>query len=47
MADLGNYTITVSRVRGPGGLEDIDFWNGASAARSSQSAFTPLQSEAR
>jgi len=36
MADLGNYTTTASRVLGLGELEDIDFWNGAAAARSSQ-----------
>lgn len=33
---LGNYTTTASRVLGLGGLEDIDFWNGAAAARSSR-----------
>jgi hypothetical protein len=36
MADLGNYTTTASRVLGLGELEDIDFWNGAAAARSTQ-----------
>ena len=36
MDDLGNYTTTASRVLGLGELEDIDFWNGAAAARSSQ-----------
>ncbi|KAH8725620.1 hypothetical protein GQ44DRAFT_771937 [Phaeosphaeriaceae sp. PMI808] len=36
MANLGNYTTTASRVLGLGELEDIDFWNGAAAARSSQ-----------
>ena len=36
LADIGNYTTTASRVLGFGELEDIDFWNGAAAARSSQ-----------
>jgi hypothetical protein len=36
MADIGNYTTIVSRVLGLGELEDINFWNGAAAARSSQ-----------
>jgi len=36
LADIGNYTTTASRVLGLGELEDIDFWNGAAAARSSQ-----------
>ncbi|ORY67738.1 uncharacterized protein BCR38DRAFT_483345 [Pseudomassariella vexata] len=36
MADLGNYTTIASRVLGLGELEDIDFWNGAAAARGSQ-----------
>jgi len=36
MVDIGNYTTTASRVLGLGELEDIDFWNGAAAARSSQ-----------
>ena len=36
MADLGNFTTAGSRVLGLGELEDIDFWNGAAAARSSQ-----------
>jgi len=36
LVDIGNYTTTASRVLGLGELEDIDFWNGAAAARSSQ-----------
>lgn len=36
LVDIGNYTTTPSRVLGLGELEDIDFWNGAAAARSSQ-----------
>lgn len=36
LADIGNYTTTASRVLGLGELKDIDFWNGAAAARSSQ-----------
>lgn len=36
LADLGNYTTTASRVLGLGEIEDIDFWNGAAAARSLQ-----------
>jgi len=36
LADIGNYTTIVSRVLSLGKLEDIDFWNGAAAARSSQ-----------
>ncbi|KAF2761261.1 hypothetical protein EJ05DRAFT_497810 [Pseudovirgaria hyperparasitica] len=36
LADIGNYTTTASRVLGLGELEDIDFWNGAATARSSQ-----------
>jgi hypothetical protein len=36
LADIGNYTTTASRVLGLGELEDIGFWNGAAAARSSQ-----------
>ena len=36
LADIGNYTTTASRVLDLGELEDIDFWNGAAAARSSQ-----------
>jgi hypothetical protein len=36
LADIGNYTTTASRVLDLGELEDIDFWNGAATARSSQ-----------
>ncbi|KAF2476205.1 uncharacterized protein BDR25DRAFT_349331 [Lindgomyces ingoldianus] len=36
LANIRNYTTTASRVLGHGELEDINFWNGAAAARSSQ-----------
>ena len=36
LADIRNYTTTASRVLGLGELEDIDFWDGAAAAYSSQ-----------
>jgi hypothetical protein len=36
LVDIGNYTTTASRVLGLGELEDIDYCNGAAAARSSQ-----------
>lgn len=36
LADIGNDTTTASRVRGVDELEDIEFYNGAAAARSSQ-----------
>jgi len=36
LANIGNYTTTASRVLGLGKLKDINFWNGAAAAHSSQ-----------
>lgn len=36
LADIRNYTTTASRVLSLGKLKDIDFWNRAAAARSSQ-----------